>query len=607
MDQSLLRNIGIIAHVDHGKTTLIDCLLRQAGLFRSNESVETCVMDSNDLEKERGITIFSKNASIQYKDYKINVVDTPGHADFGGEVERILKMVNGVLLLVDAAEGPMPQTKFVLKKALEHGLCPIVVVNKIDRKGADPDKVLDQVFDLFVALGANDKQLDFSTIYASAKMGFCRLEPEGENLDMAPLLDLIVDKVDPHLGDPEEPFQMLVSSIDYNDYVGRIAIGKIMRGSVDLKSAFTLIRRSGDHEQFKISKILAYEGLKPVEVAEAIAGDIIGISGMKDVDIGETVACAQNPEALPVIEIDEPTLSVNFSVNNSPFAGKEGKFLTSRHLRERLFREIKSNVSLRIEETNAQDTFRVSGRGELHLTILIETMRREGYEFSVSMPEVILKKIDDKLHEPQELAVIDVSEEYSGKVMELMGPRKGAMKDMSNPGNGQTRLEFVVPTRGLFGFTNEFLTATKGTGIINRIFHGYIPFCGEISRRTAGVLIALEHGKTTGFSLYNLQERGTLFLAPGEEIYTGMIIGGNRKSGDLIVNACKEKKLTNMRASGSDDNITLVPPRKMSLEQVLEFVSEDELAEITPETIRLRKRILDENERKRYTKSRQVA
>jgi GTP-binding protein len=607
MDQSLLRNIGIIAHVDHGKTTLIDCLLRQAGLFRSNENVDTCVMDSNDLERERGITIFSKNASIRYKEFKINVVDTPGHADFGGEVERILKMVNGVLLLVDAAEGPMPQTKFVLKKALEHGLCPIVVVNKIDRKGADPDKVLDEVFDLFVALGANDKQLDFSTIYASAKMGFCRLEPEGENLDMAPLLDLIVDKVEPHVGDPKEPFQMLVSSIDYNDYVGRIAIGKIMRGSVDLKSSFTLIRRSGDHEQFKISKILAYEGLKPVEVTEAIAGDIIGVSGMKDVDIGETVACAQKPEALPVIEIDEPTLSVNFSVNNSPFAGKEGKFLTSRHLRERLFREIKSNVSLRIEETGAQDTFKVSGRGELHLTILIETMRREGYEFSVSMPEVILKEIDGKRHEPQELAVIDVSEEYSGKVMELMGPRKGSMKDMATPGNGQTRLEFVIPTRGLFGFTNEFLTATKGTGIINRVFHGYIPYCGEISRRTAGVLIALENGKTTGFSLYNLQERGTLFLAPGEEIYTGMIIGENRKSGDLIVNACKEKKLTNMRASGSDDNITLVPPRKMSLEQVLEFVSEDELAEITPETIRLRKRILDENDRKRHTKSRQVA
>ncbi len=607
MDQSLLRNIGIIAHVDHGKTTLIDCLLRQAGLFRSNESVETCVMDSNDLEKERGITIFSKNASIRYKDFKINVVDTPGHADFGGEVERILKMVNGVLLLVDAAEGPMPQTKFVLKKALEHGLCPIVVVNKIDRKGADPDRALDQVFDLFVSLGANDKQLDFSTIYASAKMGFCRLEPEGEDRDMAPLLDLIVDKVEPHIGDPKEPFQMLVSSIDYNDYVGRIAIGKIMRGSVDLKSSFTLIRRSGDHEQFKISKILAYEGLNPVEVSEAISGDIIGISGMKDVDIGETVTCSQNPEALPVIEIDEPTLSVNFSVNNSPFAGKEGKFLTSRHLRERLFREIKSNVSLRIEETGTQDTFKVSGRGELHLTILIETMRREGYEFSVSMPEVILKKVDGKLHEPEELATIDVSEEYSGKVMELMGPRKGTMKDMVSPGNGQTRLEFVVPTRGLFGFTNEFLTATKGTGIINRSFHGYIPFCGEISRRTAGVLIALEDGRTTGFSLYNLQERGTLFLGPGEEIYPGMIVGENRKAGDLIVNACKEKKLTNMRASGSDDNITLIPPRKMSLEQVLEFVNEDELAEITPETIRLRKKILDEHERKRYTKARQVA
>ncbi len=607
MDQSLIRNIGIIAHVDHGKTTLIDCLLKQAGLFRNNEDVESCVMDSNDLEKERGITIFSKIASIRYKDFKINVVDTPGHADFGGEVERILKMVNGVLLLVDAAEGPMPQTKFVLKKALEHGLNPIVVVNKIDRKGADPDRVLDEIFDLFVALGANDKQLDFPTIYASAKMGFCRLEPEGEDMDMTPVLDLIVDKVEPHIGNPEESFQMLVSSIDYNDYVGRIAIGKIVRGSVDLKSSFTLIRRSKEYEQFKISKILSYEGLKPVEVTKAIAGDIIGISGMKDVDIGETITCAQNPEALPVIEIDEPTLSVNFSVNNSPFAGKEGKFLTSRHLRERLYREIKSNVALRIEETGNRDTFKVSGRGELHLTILIETMRREGYEFSVSMPEVILKEIDGKLHEPQELAVIDVSEEYSGRVMELMGPRKGVMKDMVNPGNGQTRLEFIVPTRGLFGFTNEFLTATKGTGILNRSFHGYIPFCGEIARRTAGVLIALENGNTTGYSLYNLQERGTLFLEPGEEVYAGMIVGENRKSGDLVVNVCKEKKLTNMRASGSDENIILVPPRKMSLEQVLEFVNEDELAEITPETIRLRKKILDEHDRKRYAKARQVA
>jgi GTP-binding protein len=603
----MIRNIGIIAHVDQGKTTLVDCLLKQGGTFREDKVVETCVMDSNDLERERGITIFSKNASIHYKDYKINIVDTPGHADFGGEVERILKMVNGVLLIVDAAEGPMPQTRFVLKKSLDLGLKPIVVINKIDRPGADPVKALNEVFDLFVNLGANDDQLDFSTIYASAKQGFCRLEPDGENHDMKPMLDLIIDKVDIHKGDSEGAFQMLVSSIDYNDYVGRIAIGKIQRGCYDSKKQYTLINRAGDVLPFKISKLFTYEGLEQVEADVALTGDIIGVAGMKEVDIGETIADSEYPEALPVIEIDEPTLSINFIVNDSPFAGREGKFVTSRQIRDRLFKEIKKNVALRVEETGGGDSFKVSGRGELHLGILIETMRREGYEFAVSRPEVVMKEVDGKTLEPEEFVIIDVDESYMGPVMEAMGQRKGTMKNMLHSGSDMVRLEFVIPTRGLFGFRSQLLTITKGTGTLNSSFHNYIPYCGDLARRMNGVLISLEDGKTTGYSIYNLEDRGTLFMGPGEEVYTGMIIGENKKDNDLVVNICKGKKLTNMRTSGNDDTISLTPPRRMSLEQILGYLNHDELAEITPLSIRLRKKFLDENARKRDSKKQNVS
>jgi len=607
MNNEHIRNIGIIAHVDHGKTTLVDCLLRQSGMFRVNELAGSCIMDSNDLEKERGITIFSKNASIQHKDYKINIVDTPGHADFGGEVERILKMVNGVLLIVDAYEGPMPQTRFVLKKSLDLGLKPIVVVNKIDRPGANPENALNQVFDLFVNLGASDDQLDFSTIYTSAKQGFCRMEPGGEDQDMEPLLDLIIDKVAPHEGDPKGTFQMLVSNIDYNDYVGRIAVGKIQRGCYDLSKQYTLIKRSGDKEDFKVSKLFTFEGLQRKEAQDAVTGDIVGIAGMKEVDIGETITDRNNLEALPLIEIDEPTLSINFLVNNSPFAGREGKFVTSRQLRERLFKEIKQNVALRVEEGSSNDTFKVSGRGELHLTILIETMRREGYEFSISRPQVVLKKIKDKIMEPEEFAIIDIEEQCMGTVMEAMGQRKGVMKNMIHTGTESVRLEFVIPTRGLFGFRSQLLTLTRGTGILNHSFHDYVPYCGELARRNNGVLISLENGSTTTHSLFNLQDRGVMFLGPAEEVYTGMIIGENNKDNDLVVNICKGKKLTNVRASGSDDTVSIAPPRIMSLEQVLGYLNNDELAEITPESIRLRKRHLDENERKRAAKTQKVA
>ncbi|MBT7520977.1 MAG: translational GTPase TypA, partial [Nitrospina sp.] len=578
-----------------------------SGMFREAELAETCIMDSNDLEKERGITIFSKNASINYKDYKINIIDTPGHADFGGEVERILKMVNGVLLIVDAYEGPMPQTRFVLKKSLDLGLKPIVVVNKIDRPGANPENALNLVFDLFVNLGASDEQLDFSTIYTSAKMGFCRVEPGGEDQDMKPVLDLIIDKVEPHEGDPKAAFQMLVSNIDYNDYVGRIAVGKIQRGSYDSSKQYTLIRRSGDKEDFKVSKVFTFEGLQRKEAQDAVVGDIVGISGMKEVDIGETIADRNNPEALPLIEIDEPTLSINFLVNSSPFAGREGKFVTSRQLRERLFKEIKQNVALRVEEESSNDTFKVSGRGELHLTILIETMRREGYEFSISRPQVVLKEIKNKIMEPEEFAVIDVEEQYMGTVMEAMGKRKGEMKNMIHTGTESVRLEFVIPTRGLFGFRSQLLSLTRGTGILNHSFHNYVPYCGELARRKNGVLISLENGSTTQHSLFNLQDRGIMFLGPSEEVYTGMIIGENNKDNDLVVNICKGKKLTNVRASGSDDTVSIAPPRIMSLEQVLGYLNDDELAEITPTSIRLRKRHMDENERKRASKTQKVA
>jgi GTP-binding protein len=607
MNSENIRNVGIIAHVDHGKTTLVDCLLRQSGMFRDHELEGTCIMDSNDLEKERGITIFSKNASIEYNDYKINIVDTPGHADFGGEVERILKMVNGVLLIVDAYEGPMPQTRFVLKKSLDLGLKPIVVVNKIDRPGANPEKALNEVFDLFVNLGASDEQLDFATIYTSAKQGFCRVEPTGKDQDMKPLLDMIIDKVEPHKGDPKGAFQMLVSNIDYNDYVGRIAVGKIQRGCFDSSKQYTLIKRSGDKEDFKVSKLFTFEGLQRKEAQDAVTGDIVGIAGMKEVDIGETISDRSSPEALPLIEIDEPTLSINFLINNSPFAGREGKFVTSRQLRDRLFKEIKQNVALRVEEGDSNDTFKVSGRGELHLTILIETMRREGYEFAISRPQVVLKKIKDKTMEPEEFAIIDVEEQYMGPVMDAMGQRKGAMKNMIHAGTESVRLEFVIPTRGLFGFRSQLLTLTRGTGILNHSFQDYVPYCGELARRNNGVLISVDNGNTTTHSLFNLQDRGIMFLGPAEEVYTGMIIGENNKDNDLVVNVCKGKKLTNVRSSGSDDTVSIAPPKIMSLEQVLGYLNDDELAEITPESIRLRKKHLNESERKRVSKTPKVA
>ena len=602
LNQEFIRNIGIIAHVDHGKTTLVDCLLKQSGMFRDSELSESCIMDSNELEKERGITIFSKNAAINYKGYKINIVDTPGHADFGGEVERILKMVSGVLLLADAVEGPMPQTRFVLKKSLELGLKPIVVVNKIDRLAARVEKVVDEVFDLFVELGANDEQLDFSVIYTSAKQGISRLNPDDPDSDITPLLDMIIEKVPASEGDSEGPFQMLVSSMDYDDYVGRIAIGTITRGKIQAKTSYTQIDREGDKQVFSLSKLYTYQGLSKVESESATTGDIIGIAGMKEVEIGETIADNNCPEPLPVIEIDEPTLSIHFSSNTSPFAGREGEFVTSRQVRDRLFRETRSNVSLRVEETDTQDTFKVSGRGELHLTILIETMRREGYEFSISRPEVLVKNVDGVPHEPEEFVILDVDEAYLGAVMESMGKRKGTLQNMDQ-GETTARLEFVIPTRGLFGFRSEFLTLTKGTGIINRTFHKFIPHCGDIAQRINGALIAMEDGKSTGFSLFNLQDRGSMFVGAGEELYAGMIVGENKKDNDLVVNLCKEKKLTNMRAAGSDVNIILTPPVVMSLEQILGFLNEDELAEITPKSIRLRKKILNENDRKRYQKT----
>ncbi len=603
LNQELIRNIGIIAHVDHGKTTLVDCLLKQSGMFRDSELSETCIMDSNELEKERGITIFSKNAAINYKGYKINIVDTPGHADFGGEVERILKLVNGVLLLADAVEGPMPQTRFVLKKSLELGLEPIVVINKIDRPAARTEKVVDEVFDLFVELNANDEQLDFPVIYTSAKQGISRQTPTGPNDDITPLLDMVIEKVPAGKGDAEGPFQMLVSSVDYDDYVGRIAIGTITRGHIQAKSNYTQIDRQGDMKTFSLSKLYTFQGLTKVESPSATTGDIIGIAGMKEAEIGETVADSSRPEPLPVIEIDEPTLSIHFSSNTSPFAGREGDLVTSRQVRDRLFKEIRSNVSLRVEETDTQDTFRVSGRGELHLTILIETMRREGYEFSISRPEVLIKDIDGAPHEPEEFVILDIDDSHMGSVMEAMGKRKATLKNMTQ-GETTARLEFVIPTRGLFGFRSEFLTLTKGTGIINRIFHNFIPHCGEIAQRVNGSLIAMGNGKTTGFSLFNLQERGSMFLGPGEEIYTGQLVGVNKKDNDLVVNICKEKKLSNMRASGSDVNIILTPPVIMSLEQILGFLNEDELAEVTPKSIRLRKKILNENDRKRFGRAR---
>lgn len=593
-----IRNIAIIAHVDHGKTTLVDAMFKASHVFRTNEKMDERVMDSNDLEKERGITILSKNTAVMYNDIKINIVDTPGHADFGGEVERVLKMVDSVLLVVDSYEGPMPQTKFVLKKALELKLKPIVVINKIDKPNARPENVIDEVFDLFLELGADDEQLDFPIIYTSAREGFARFNVEDTNEDMEPLFKTIVDHVEPPKGEIDGPFQMLVTTLDSSEYVGKIAIGKIHRGTVKKNQSVALVRQDGTKSNYRITAVFGYNGLKREEVEEAGLGDIIAVSGVLDANIGETIADAQNPEALPFIKIDEPTLSMNFMVNDSPFAGKEGEFVTSRHLRDRLMKELETNVSLRVKEITP-DCFEVSGRGELHLSVLIETMRREGFELQVSKPSVIFKEENGKKVEPIEHLTIDVPEEFMGAVMEKMGPRKGEMVNMTSAVNGYTRLEFSIPARGLIGFRNEFMTDTKGNGIMNHVFEGYAPYKGEIESRSRGSIVSFEQGDAIAYGLFNAQERGRLFITPGTPVYQGMVVGECSRADDLDINVCKGKKLTNTRASGSDDAVKLVPITPMTLEQSIEFIGNDELVEVTPESIRIRKRYLDAAERKR--------
>jgi GTP-binding protein len=599
--QEKIRNIAIIAHVDHGKTTLVDAMLRHAGVFRENEVITERVMDSNDLERERGITILAKNLSVHHGCYKINIVDTPGHADFGGEVERILKMVDSVLLLVDAIDGPMPQTRFVLKKSLDLGLKPIVVINKIDRPGARPAEVVDMVFDLFCELNATDEQLDFAIVYTSAKLGYAKLDLGASSSSMEPLFAVIESNVHPPKGDPKAPFQMLVAHIDYNEYIGRIATGKIFNGKVTSGETVALLKRDGSMVKGRITKLLGYEGLKQVEIAEATTGDIATVAGFDNVGIGETMAAADNPAALPYVSIDEPTIAMNFMVNSSPFAGREGKMVTSRNIRERLDKELRTNVSLRVEDTTSPDTFKVSGRGELHLSILIENMRREGFEVAVSKPEVIYREIDGIRMEPMEYLVVDVPGEYQGVVIERMGPRKGEMAAMSQMGES-IRLEFIVPARGLIGLRGEMLTETRGTAVITHTFHEYAPYRGDIPGRKNGVLIAMENGETTAYALDALQPRGVLIIGPGTEVYGGMIIGQHAKENDLEVNPCKGKKLTNIRAAGSDDAIKLTPPRILTLEQALEFIDDDELVEVTPGSIRLRKKELDPNKRKRAAK-----
>jgi GTP-binding protein len=594
-----IKNIAIVAHVDHGKTTLVDAMLRQSGVFKSYQKLEERVMDSNDIEKERGITIFSKNAAFFYKDYKINIVDTPGHADFGGEVQRILKMVDCVLLVVDAFEGTMPQTKYVLKKSLELGLMPIVVINKIDRPNARPNEVLDMVFDLFVELNAVDAQLDFPVVYASARDGIARYHLTDTNNDIIPLFEMIINHVEDTTGDEEKPFQFLTSAIAYDNYIGKMGTGKICNGKVKKGEEVTLIKRGGEKVNFKVTRIYSFEGLAKKEIEEARAGDIVSIAGCDVIDVGETVADKDNPVELPTIDIDRPTMSMNFMVNNSPFSGREGKFVTSRNIRERLYKELQSNVSIVLEETDSPDSFVIKGRGELQLAILIENMRREGFELQVSKPQVIFKEIKGEKMEPIEHAIIDVPNEYVGTVIEKMGTRKGTMTNMVQGNDGYTRVEFLVPTRGLLGFRNEFITETRGTGILNHSFHEYGSYRGDVPTRSRGVLIVWEEGVAVAYGLDKLQSRGTFFIGPGAEVYEGMIAGENNRDKDMDINVCREKKLTNMRASGTDDAIQLEPPRKFSLEQAMEYIAEDELLEITPSSIRMRKKILDKNKRRR--------
>ena len=593
-----LRNVAIIAHVDHGKTTLVDALLKQTGahVFKEGEAV---IMDSNPLEKERGITIFSKNASLTYKDIQINLVDTPGHADFGSEVERILRMVDGVLLLVDAFEGPMPQTKFVLKKSLELHLKPIVVINKIDRPNARPEEIVNQTFDLFCELNATDEQLDFPIVYASGKEGRTTLDLSDSAVDMKPLLDTIIHRVLPPIADAEQPFQMLVTMLEYDSYVGRIAVGRIVHGKVEIGCPLVAVKRDGETTRGKVTKLLAYQGLTRIESESAEAGDIISLAGMDDIRVGETLASPQNPTALPTVNVDEPTISMNFSHNTSPLAGKDGgRFLTSRHIRERLAHEAMINVGIKVDEADGGERFKVSGRGELHLAILIETMRREGFELEVSPPKVIFKEVDGVQLEPIEEVVIEVDPEYQGSIIEALGARKADMKNLQISAVGTVRMEFHIASRALLGFRSELLRMTRGTGVMSQIFYEYQPYKGDIPHRSAGVLISQGPGQAVAYGLWGLQDRGEIFIHPGADIYEGMLVGVNNKGNDLVVNAIREKKLTNIRAAGSDEAINLVPPREMTLEFALEFIEDDELVEVTPKNIRLRKRFLTDNERR---------
>mgnify|MGYP004672155343 FL=1 len=602
MNNKNIRNIAIIAHVDHGKTTLVDAMLKQSHVFRENEVVQERVMDSNDLEKERGITILSKNTSVMYNGVKINIVDTPGHADFGGEVERVLKTVDGVLLLVDAFEGAMPQTREVLKKSLALGLKPIVVINKIDRPGATPEKVVDQVLELFIELDASDEQLDFPVVYASAKNGIAKMDMNEESDNLHCLFETIVNTIEPPKCDEDGPAQMLVSNIDYDDYVGRIAVGRVERGSITVGMPVAICGKEDKITQGKIAKVYTHVGLNKVEVEEGKAGDIIELAGLPDINIGDTICDLNNPEKIPFVDIDEPTVSMTFSVNNGPFAGREGKFITSRHIRDRLFKELERNVSLRVKETDSADSFEVSGRGELHLSVLIETMRREGFELLVSRPKVIFKEINGVKCEPIEDLVVNVPDDCVGNVIEKLGRRKAEMTNMEPAEDGHTKIEFKIPARGLIGYRTEFLTDTKGVGTMNHVFNSYEPYKGDIQARVRGTIVAFEAGKSITYGLYNAQDKGDLFIGPGVDVYEGMIVGLNSRGEDLSINVCKEKHLTNTRASGSDEALRLVPPIQMSLEAAIEFIQDDELVEVTPKSIRLRKKILDTKERERMAR-----
>ena len=594
---SLIRNIAIIAHVDHGKTTLVDAMFRQSGIYRDNEAQQDRVMDSNDLERERGITILAKTTGVHYKDYTINIVDTPGHSDFGGEVERALKLIDGVVLLVDASEGPLPQTRYVLMKSLEAKLTPIVVINKIDRADARPQEVLNEVYDLFIDLDATEDQLDFPVIYTNGKKGIAKMSPDDPNETLEPLFETIIKQIPPPKGDVDAPLQLLVANLDYSDYLGRLAIGRVFNGTLKLGDEVSICKLDGRIQKTRITKMYSFSGLKRVEETLAVPGSILAIAGVEGITIGETVSSAEEPKPLPVIQIDEPTIAMTFTVNTSPFAGREGQYVTSRNLRDRLDKELLTNVSIRVEDGGSPESFKVMGRGELQLAILIEMMRREGYELMVGRPEIITRKVDGVLHEPLELLTIDCPENFVGVVMERIGARKGKMSKMINHGSGRVRLEFLVPSRGLIGIRGELLTETRGTAILNSLFHGYIEWQGDIESRPTGALIADRAGKATPHAIENLQERGTIFVQPMTEVYEGQIVGENARNNDLDVNIVREKKLTNMRSSSADDAVRIVPPRVLNLEQAIEFIKDDEFVEVTPESIRLRKKILKANQR----------